>query len=167
MTTLNEHQYRAAARGALAVLEVTPTIETSAYTSGDLVAPLITFSDPFGNDSSSLRNDMRIVGVELTDLGKQSTTTDVVFFDTNPSNTTFTVNSALDIHDTDLLNVVGVATVSDWKAFNDNSAGQATDLGFHARLANGAALYAALVARGAPTYASTADLTLRVTVMQW
>lgn len=167
MTTLQEEEYRAALRSVPVVLENTPTIQAAAYATGELIAPLITFSDPFGFDTGyGYNNDMLIQDVIVTDLGMQSVNLDIVFFDTNPSNTTFTLNAAFDIHDTDLLNVVGIAHVTDWSDFSDNSVGQALNLEIPAAIANAASLYAAIVSRGAPTYASTTDLTLRVKALK-
>jgi hypothetical protein len=107
----------------------TPTVSTSpAYTSGDSVGGKI-----------SLASAVRLAGtggtitsVTITDKGKQSAATDVVFFNADPSNTTFTDNGALTVHDTDLLTIIGVVPITSWAAFVDNSVGYAN--GLRARL---------------------------------
>ena len=146
------------AQDGLWFIEQAVTVEAGAYSSGDLVGGLLTLSGAFVGYGGFIQS------VVITDLAKQSIGKDVVFFDANPSNTTFTENSALDINDTDLLNVVGVAPVLDWFGFNDNSVGQALNLAMSFRLA-GADLYAAIVERGAPTYASISDLSIRVGIL--
>ena len=146
------------AQDGLWFIEQAVTVEAAAYATGDLVGGLLTLSGAFVGYGGFIQS------VVITDLAKQSIGKDVVFFDANPSNTTFTENSALDINDTDLLNVIGVAPVLDWFGFSDNSVGQALNLAMSFRLA-GADLYAAIVERGAPTYASTSDLSIRVGIL--
>jgi hypothetical protein len=101
----------------------------------------------------------------LSDAAKQDIEFDVVFFRANPSNTTFTDNSALDIHDTDLLEafVVNVGS-SDYADFADNSL--ATVNPSRAFKLNGTSvLYACLVARGAYDGAAAGDLQLTVDII--
>ena len=63
--------------------------------------------------------------------------------------------------------VFGIATVGDWRSLADNANGQALNLGIPFTLAaSSTTLYAVIVSRGTPTYASTADLTLRVGILQ-
>jgi len=151
-------------------VEATPTVGSgAAYTAGDSIGaaaiPLSGATAGDGGTGTETHGGM-IQSVILTDLGKQSADIDVFFFDVNPSNTTFTDNAALDVSDIDLLNIVGVAAVTDWKALSDNSVGQMLNLSIPFVLEGGGnTLYAALVSRGTPTYASTADLTLRVGVL--
>ena len=137
-------------------IEQAVTVETTPdYSSGDLVGGLLTISsDPY---SGGL-----IQAVVITDLAKQNIAKDVVFFDTNPANTTFTENAALDIDDADLVDVIGVVPVLDWFSFNDNSVGQALNLAIP--FVN-TPLYAAIVERGTANYASTSDLTIRIGIL--
>jgi len=149
------------------VLTSTPTIETSLYATGDLVGPKITLATAVRVQPTGkiVKNTAMIQSVVITDLDKESKNLDVVFFDTNPSNTTFTDNAAFDIHDTDLLTVIGVVVVDTWADFNDNSVGQALNLAMPFSLGSGTDLYAAIVARSGPTYTGTTDLTLRVGIL--
>lgn len=157
--------------GLTVIAEATPVIQAATYATGELIAPLIElvggntehWSVPWLPHGTGI-----VLTVAITDLAKQSVPIDVVFFDTNPSNTTFTLNAAFDIDDADIINALPVVHVTDWTDFNDNSIGQPLsppNLAFDLRKTGGT-LYAALVARGAPTYASTTDLTLRVGVLQ-
>lgn len=151
--------------GATGAFEATPTISISpAYASGDLI----------GGKISLLRATRGTMGsgiihsVVLADKGKQSAAVDVVFFASNPSGTTFTDNGALTVADADLLNVVGVVSVtaSDYASFADNSVATKLQVGLAFKLDEGETLYACLVSRGAPTYTSTSDLQLRVSILQ-
>lgn len=160
--------HSAATRGGILTIEQDVTVEAAAYSSGDLVGGLLTLTHPLadGGGTSTYPTGGLIQSVLITDLAAQNIDKDVVFFDTNPSNTTFTENSALDIDDADLLNVIGVAAIDTWFSFSDNSCGQALNLAIPFILpAAATALYAAIVERGAPTYVSTSDLSIRVGMM--
>ena len=151
--------------GFTKIITVTPTIEAAAYVAGDLVGGKLSFSNvlrPIANaDHTGL-----IQSIIITDLGTQSAALDLVLFDVDPTNTTFTENAAFDIDDTDLLTILGVAAITDWKAFNDNSVGLALNMAMPFNLGTNNTLYGALISRGTPTYASTTDLTVRIGVLQ-
>ena len=151
--------------GFTKIVTVTPTIQAAAYATGELVGGKMSFAGAVRMKDLVAATGL-IQSVVITDLGKQSVALDLVFFDTDPSNTTFTENSALAVNDTDLLTVVGVASVTDWKSLSDNSVGLALNLAMPFNLGTGTVLYGALVSRGAPTYASTSDLTVRVGILQ-
>ena len=150
-------------RNGIWFAEVAAVCDTDILAAGDLVGGKLTFS----SFSAPAGSGGVIESVVITDLAKQSTAKDVVFFDVDPSNTTFTENVALDIHDTDILNIVGVAQVTTWVDFNDNSVGQALNLNMPFVVASGTSLFAAMVERGTPTYGATSDLQVRVGVRPW
>ncbi len=156
-------------RGSILIIEQNVTVEaTPDYSTGDLVGGLLTLNHPIadGNDKSVYPTGGLIHYVLITDLAKLNIDKDVVFFDTNPGDTTFTENSALDINDADLLNVIGVVTVDTWFSFNDNSCGQALNLAIPFVLpAAATALYAAIVERGTANYVGTSDLSIRVGIL--
>ena len=141
------------------IIEQGVTVEAAAYATGELVGGKLTLSGPSTHFGGLIQS------VVITDLAKQSVDKDVVFFDTDPSNTTFTENSAFDPDDTDLLNKIGVVQVLDWFAYNDSSSGQAINLAIPFIVDGGSALFAAIVERGAPTYAGTSDLSIRVGIL--
>ncbi len=152
--------------GGLIIIEQAVTVQAAAYATGELVGGKLTLTDPNAGGGGTYLSGGIIQSVLITDLAKQSISKDVLFFDADPSNTTFTENSALDVDDTDLLNLIGVAAVADWFDFNDNSVGQALNLAIPYVIGStGTALYAAIVERGAPTYASTSDLSIRVGII--
>jgi len=149
--------------GEMIFIEATPSVDTSAYASGDLLCEKIEFSNLFSSEGQK-DNCGLIQSVVVSDLAKQSVNLDVVFFDSDPSNTTFTENAALDIDDADILNVSGIAFVDEWYAFSDNSVGQAHNLAIPF-VAGSNSLFVALVTRGAPTYAAS-DLTVRIGILK-
>ncbi len=156
-------------RDSILIIEQNVTVEASPnYSTGDLVGGLLTLAHPIadGNDGSIYPTGGIIQSVLITDLAAIVIDKDVVFFDTNPSNTTFTENAALDIADADLLNVIGVAAVDTWFSFNDNACGQALNLALPFVLpAAATALYAAIIERGTANYVGTSDLSIRVGIM--
>ena len=141
----------------------TLTIEAAAYASGDLVGGKITISPPA--PGRRMMPGLLIQSVVITDLAEQSVNLDVIFFDADPSNTTFTENAPLDIADADLVNIIAVVHITDWSDFADNSQGQAINLALPALRASSNMIYAAIVVRGAPTYASTSDLTIKINML--
>lgn len=146
--------YDAVIRTAVAA----PTVDTAIYASGDLIG---------GKLSLVINKNNGIINtVVLTDAANQKSALDIVFFRDNPSNTTFTDQAALDIHDTDLKVICGRITLAaaDYVSYADNA--EATiNCNFGFQLASGTTLYACLVSRGTPTYAAATDVQLRVTVI--
>lgn len=147
-------------------LSVTPTVDTSAYAAGDLIGGKLSVDLSFFRDHELLA----LKGLVLADKAKQSAALDVLFFGADPSATTFTDNAAFDPADADLAKVIAALPLAsaDYLAFSDSSLVVAT--GIEIPLALDAAdaslsLYVALISRGAPTYASAADLVLRLGVM--
>jgi hypothetical protein len=152
------------------VLSSTPTITAGAYSANDLVGGKISLTPAARLVSlpSNIIPTATIINVILTDKSTQASNTDVIFWSADPSATTFTDNAALTVADADLLNIIGIVTVNSWTTFAANSVGTTTSaVTFPYQLASEAStLYASLITRGTPTYASTSDLTLRVQ-MYW
>lgn len=148
------------------ILTSTPTIDTAAYASGDLVgASEISLTPAVISEAGKAASGL-VQTVVIIDEDAQEVNLDVYFFDTEPAATTFTDNAAFAPTDADLDFLVGVASVTDWKSQSTNSVGQVLNLGLPFELAAGATtLYAVLVTRGAPTYSAT-GLTLRVGILQ-
>lgn len=132
-----------------------PTVSSSpAYTSGDCMGGLIT-----------LAAVARISGgggllstIYLNCKSLQTLAIDAIFFNANPSASTFTDNAAVAIAAADFDKIVAVAHITDWTALGTPSFAQAT-VNKVFKLASGTTAYLALVARGAITLASTSDLT--------
>jgi hypothetical protein len=143
-------------------LTATPTVSTTAYGTGDNVGGKVTLADVCrGTTGSGI-----IQSVVITSKSLQTATFDVVFFNADPSGSTFTDNVAQAVVDADLSKVVGVAHCSDVTALAAESIHQASGLGLPFALSGGATtLYAAIVVRGTPTLGSTSDIWLSVGVL--
>lgn len=135
-----------------------PTCDTNIYASGDLIGGKLSL---VVNKNNGVINTL-----VLTDAANQKSALDVVFFVDNPSNTVFTDQAALDIHDTDLKLIAGRITLAatDYVSYADNAEATVKP-NFGYQLVSGTTLYACLVSRGTPTYAAATDLQLRVTVL--
>ena len=125
---------------------------TDAYTAGDLIGGKLTLSSAY----PSAAQEPYLHSITVQDLDSQAAELDFIFFDADPAATTFTNNAALDIADADLPKIIGFATLtaSDYCAFADNSVGTVGNLGIVCKPA-GSTLYAAIVARGTPTYSAS------------
>jgi hypothetical protein len=137
-------------------------IGTAAYSAGDLVGSLLQFTGAARRPAAG----GVIQTVAVADLAKQDAELDLILFNDNPSNTTFTDGATLDIDDADLDKIAGVLTVSDYADFNDNSVGTLRSAGLAFDLASGTILRGALVTRGTPTYSGTADLSVVLGILQ-
>jgi hypothetical protein len=141
----------------LLTLSATPTLDTvTAYAAGDLIGGKLTLSNVVEKAGAALVVD----SIWLTDLAKQSADIDVIFFNADPTGTTFTDNAAFDPADADIDKIIGFQQITSYAAFNDSSFGRgeaARPLPF---ISAETSIYAALVARAAYTAASAADLVL-------
>jgi len=144
------------------VVEAAPTIDTSAYSTGDLIGAELALLGAVRSGVSSGVID----SIEIVDADRETVDIDVVFFDANPA--AFGAdNAAFDPTDADLLNIVCVVSVTTHVDFNDNGVSIARGVNCPFKLAQGqTTLYAALVSRAAVTYTAATDLLLRVGVRQ-
>lgn len=140
---------------------VTPVISTTAYTAKDAVGSLMTFAGAARVAGGAIRVD----SVQVVDLAQQMRDLDLVLFDraiTAPVD-----NAAFDPTDAEVLYCIGVVPIfaGHYSDLFDNSVATIQGIGLAAVL-NGTDLVGVLVARGTPTYVSTGDLTVTVTVTQ-
>lgn len=136
------------------------TGDTAAYASGDLVGAKLSLTDP--NSVAPITRGT-ITGIMIQDLAAQAGDLEVVFFNADPSGTTFTNNAALDIADADLAKVIGSYPVKTDYAFADNSIIMIDPYQLPMPFVlSGTTLYAAIIARAARTQATNTDLTLKV-----
>jgi hypothetical protein len=127
-------------------------VDAATYATGQCLGAKMTLTD-VGRINSGY---VYLQGLIVQDLTAQASAMDLIVFNANPSGTTFTDNSALDIADADLPKISAVVSVaaSDYVSFADNKVAQVE---FFPRLIQtdaSADLYAVLVCRGAPTYAA-------------
>jgi hypothetical protein len=92
----------------------------------------------------------------------------VVFFDSEPTGTTFTDHQALDIADADLNKILGVVQVlaSNYQNFADNSVATVMNQGLAFSLPAGRTIYFTVIANSASTFAGIADLWLKIKQLQ-
>ncbi len=141
-------------------LSVTPTVSTSpAYTAKDAIGALMTFS----NAVRASGGTCRIESLQLEDKGQQMASLDLVLFDR--SITAPTDNAIFAPSDAELVNCVGVIPVGYYADFSTNSVATVNNVGLSVSL-NGTDLFGALVARGTPTYTSTTDIVVTLTISQ-
>lgn len=142
----------------------TPTVDTSIYAAKDNIGGVLEFAGLTcpGTKTGS------IVGLMLSDKSDNAAEYDIVFFRTAVSaSSNINDQAAFDPSDTDLatnmLPVVNLET-TDHFSFNDNGISSLSSLSSRAWSTTttfaGGTIYAAIVSRGTPTYAGTADLTL-------
>jgi hypothetical protein len=140
-------------------IAVTPTISTSAYTSGDAIGGLLTFA----NAARVSGGGGVIQSVTIVDKDQERPPLDLVLFDQTFTNTAD--NAAFDPTDADLANVIGVVSINAWANFNDNAVGTAAGVNLPYDL-TGTDLFGQLVVRAAPTYTATSDIIVILQVVQ-
>lgn len=149
------------------VLRNTPTIQAAAYALGDLVGGKQAFANA-ARVADSIGGIIEFL--LIADNANVGQPFDLVFFDSDPSATTFTENEALDIADVDLDKVLAVVrltatTATDFQAFVDNAV-HYKQVAIPYVTAGGTTLFLAMLARGAMTFVATDDLQLTLTVRQ-
>lgn len=137
-------------------VQVTPTISTTAYTSGDVVGGLQTISNA-ARISGGSGTVSSILVMDKTQA--QRAAMDILFFDR--SVTVAADNAAVAMSDADMAFCLGVVSIGPyntaWPGTPLNSISTLLNVGLRFVL-NGTDLYAVAVVRGTPTYSSTSDL---------
>lgn len=145
--------------GKIITVVQTPTITAGAYTSGKALGGLLTFTDLVPGGFSKLLN------LAITDKGNQKSAVDLMLF-----NQTFTPTAdaaTLAISSADLLNCLGVISIAqaDYVSLAASTNAIATKLQAMGLIgASNNNIYGQLVSRGTPTYVSTSDIQVRMTV---
>lgn len=154
--------YPAPVSGPLNVrCDVTQTVTaSSAYTSGNAVGGK-------GTCTGMARNTGQggiIQTAVVRDKAGQNVPYDLILFDADPSATTITDKSAAALNTADLAKVIGVIQFPGVVLGAASTMGVATAAGqgLAYKISTGTTLYFMLVVRGAPTYASTSDVTLSI-----
>jgi hypothetical protein len=150
--------------GLTKIVTLDPTVDTSAYAAGDLVCEKLTITG-----AASFSGGTGIIqSVIVGDQAAQEAELDLIFFDSDPTGTTFTENAAFDIADADLDRICAIVTVigADYKSFADNSCAFLGNIGQAFTAVGTANLFLAVVTRGTPTYAAAGDIRIRVNILQ-
>lgn len=142
---------------------LTVAVDTNAYSAGDFMGTgILTIPDSMYLGGGVLHT------VTLVDLTKQNSAIDLLFFTTACTNTTFTNNSALDVHDTDILTFIGHVSIAttDYSSLNDNSVATVRNIGLTLNAGSSTkSIYCAPVCRGTPTYAAS-ELRLKFAIIR-
>jgi hypothetical protein len=144
-------------------LTAAPAVTAGAYTTGMVVGGLITLAGAarVNNGSGTIQNLLITLKTALT------AQFDVLIFDTQPTNSTFTDNSALAVNVADLPFLCGVAHCNDLTSLGTPQALQMANNGLPFKLsAASTSLYAVIVIRGAETLASTSAIGLIAVIYQ-
>jgi len=147
-----------------------PTVDTAVYAAGDLLCEKLTLEGV-----AALGGGHGVIeSITVVDLAQQMSALKFVFFDSDPSGTTFTENAAFDPVDADLDKCIGIAYmgVSNYDDFNDNSFGIAVGSDCNLPIPFKAAnddLYLAVVIgdSSTPDYVAAGDIRIRVNIRRW
>lgn len=149
------------------VSSATVTEASPDYSAGDLVGGKLTFTGAL----NAVTGTGMLMSVLIEDAAAQAGDVDLVIFESNPSSTTFTENSALAIHASDLSKVVAVVKLASTEdsVYSANAAKFKGNLWIPVRALSstspGSTLYGAMVARETINLAGTADLTVTLAIV--
>lgn len=148
-------------------VSVTPTIDTSAYATGDQVGGIMTFTGALRD-----KNAGYVISARISDKAAQTTDMELWLWRASPSGT-FTDQAASDPLDADnSVKFLGVIKFSstDIYSVNDNGVKYKPNLLIPIQGSSSDSIsytiYGTLVSRGAPTFASTSDLTVELGISQ-
>ncbi len=148
-------------RAKVVSIAQTPTISTSpAYTAKDAIGGLLTFA----NAVRASGGTGKIAAVQIEDKGQQKADIDLVLF--NATITAPTDNAIFNPSDAEVGTCVGYIPIGGgmYSDFSTNSVANAIP-GLEFVLA-GTSLFGVLVARSTPTYTSTTDIVVTLTIQQ-
>lgn len=143
---------------------VTPTITASAYTTGQEIGGLMTFTSMARASAYS----GVVQSIHVTWTTAQTTTIKLYLFNSNPSATTWTDKTTAAINASDIPKLIGVYTLS----ANDSGLGTVTinnldGIGKAFVLpSSGTTIYAVAVVVGTPTPASTSSMIVNITTLE-
>lgn len=148
--------------GSTAKIAVTPTVTaSSAYTTGNLVGGLMTFSSALLTAGSGV-----LESISIRCKSVQTATFTFFLFDSNPTNSTWTNKSAPAINASDIPFLVGAYQLASYSSglgthtiYTLNGISQAISAG-------ATTLYGVLTVTGTPTFASTSDITVVLGILQ-
>lgn len=147
--------------GGSRFISTAAVVQAAAYATGDTIGGLLTFNAVCS--AKSLKADL--LGVKVFDKAGQTADLDLVLFDTGTITGTFTENAAFDPDDTMLPSISTVIPITTHKTFSDNGIHSAANIVVPIRCTTDHKVYGYLVSRGAPTQASTSDLTVQIEVV--
>lgn len=141
--------------GHVAVVSPAVVVTAGAYHANDNVGGKLTLAGAARVSGGGTT----LTRVTVTDAANQKAQLEIVFFSASPADSTFTDNAACVIHANDEAKVVGRLTIyaSDYLTVGAKAVACLANIGL-AMIPATAALYAAILTPGTPTYAATSDL---------
>ena len=147
--------------GNIVKVYATPTVSTSAYASGDAMGGLLVFA----NVARVSAGSGLLQSVTLNFKSAQTSATDFVWCDDNPTGTTVTDNAAVAVAVADY-NKCRVIHVTDCVNLGTPSVCSADNLALPFSLTSGTTGRGFLVTRGTPTLASTSDVEVALRILR-
>ncbi|MFN3652601.1 MAG: hypothetical protein ACK47B_23740 [Armatimonadota bacterium] len=144
--------------------EAVPAIVPAAYAAGDVIGGKLSLADVVRADAGT----GILQGIVLTDKADQKAAVDIAFFDADPTGSTLTDNQPVSVVAADIGKLLGVVSIqaSDYVDLGPTAVAVKAAIALPFKLSAARILYAVVIARGTPTYASASDLKLRVQVLQ-
>lgn len=144
------------------IVSVTPTVDTAAYATGDLLAGLMTFNVANAGGGGVIKS------AAIVDLHSQNAAVELWLFTSTLAASTLTLNSAATLADADLATIIpgGVIAFATTHYFSlaNNSVASREDVAIPFTADSGN-IYGILVSRGAPDYLAATDVTVILGVM--
>lgn len=144
------------------------TVQAAAYAAADLVGGKLTFTNVTRLAGCGVTIKSILIGDQAANSAANSVY-DLILFDSDPTGTTFTENSPLDVADADLNKIVavvrfdGVAGTTLFTNVDNNVIYKAVEIPVAPTTTS---LFGALIARGGPTFAATTDVFITLNVQQ-
>lgn len=151
--------------GIAKIVKVTPTMDDSPdYSTGDVFGAKMTLTDAvLGLEGTGLLQSIILKSEDTLTVN----TVDVIIFDSDPSNTTFTDNSALALADADLPKVIGIIQLNTaYSVDSTSNVLQTTNIALPVQASGGKDLYAVMVARGTINLSVTDGISLAFGFLQ-
>lgn len=143
------------------VVSVTPTVDTSIYASGDVIGGLMTFSNAVGYQSTT----GIVTSATVSDKNSTASDLELWVFSSNPSASTFTDQAAFTIADADITKVISVISLGSTSRFDAANNGVKYLGSISCPVSTTSkTLYAVLVSRGTPTFATSSDVTVKLAI---
>lgn len=140
------------------------TNNTAAYTSGDFLGTKLTAT----NAARVAAGSGFIEAIIIRDVDNIKAALDLVFFNTDPTNTTFSDNGAVEFADADMANAFGhISIVAGDYITTQTTGGNAVAtklIGLPFKLPAGTTIYAGAIVRATPTY-TTNSAALQYTLL--
>jgi len=145
-------------------VDVVPTIDTAAYAAGDSVGGLITLA----NAARVAGGSGVIQSLTLADADSQNEPYQIIFLSANPSGSTVTDQSPVNIVEADLAKIIGVVNLyaGDYSSFSATSVGAVANIGIGYDLPSGTSLFVILKPTSTPDYTQTDALKLGVHLLR-